>query len=615
MANVKTTPKKLVNNVISKDVLRYIQRKVLDDLSNIMSCTYGPHGSSTLIIKGKSTDSNNIITEYSKDGKTVANSLNYAYPVEAAISSEICDITDYLEKTVGDGTTTAVVMGAAIFRFLMLINEDIEKINNNPYEIVRVFNKVVNDIKEEIQRNAREVKLEDIYDMAYISTNGNIEAAEMLHSIYEKYGFDVYIDAHTSINEETYLREYDGVTADVGFSDAMYVNSVSGECEIRDPEIYVFGDPVDTPEMIGYFEQILLNNIFIPFQQQKDVVPTVIVANKLSRDASPLMKQLGTILYQYDKKDLYTQKPPICVITDTTLYRDQFDDIARLCGSIVINKYINPEIQKADIEKGIAPTLETIRNFAGSTQKFVANAVRCKFINPKKMYFYDKQTKDGHYVHTPEYMSLLNYLESEYESGAKQGLNIIELGRLKRRINYLKGCMVEVFVGGISDSSRLLLKKSLDDAILNCRAAVKNGVGYAASFEGYRAIDKISTELNKKFANQCYVLNKYESIYDYCVKAIKYGYNTSILKLYGVEKDIIGKNILEESLKQQKPYNIFTNEYDGRVLCAINTDQAVLDAIAKIIMTLYTSNQAIVPSASLNVYSNIEIDEDEFLDE
>ena len=60
-------------------------------------------------------------------------------------------------------------------------------------------------------------------------------------------------------------------------------------------------------------------------------------------------------------------------------------------------------------------------------------------------------------------------------------------------------------------------------------------------------------------------------------------------------------NIIGE-IVNNGPLNINTLEYDKKVLTSITSDIIILEAIAKIIVLMYTSNQALVQSPNLNIY-------------
>ena len=102
-----------VNNIISAEKLRDVQKRVLNDLKNAIVKSMGPAGSNTLILRGN--DDASIVAEYSKDGNKIIKNIKYSYPIEMSIKSEIENATKHLEKVVGDGTSSIVVMSSLIF--------------------------------------------------------------------------------------------------------------------------------------------------------------------------------------------------------------------------------------------------------------------------------------------------------------------------------------------------------------------------------------------------------------------------------------------------------------------------------------------------------------------
>lgn len=607
MSNEITTNKDIIiSNIVPLETLRSVQLSVIEQIAIILQNTYGPNGSDTLIIKGSTPDSTSVT--YSKDGHTVLKNIKYAYAIETSIQSELEEITRYMEKEVGDGTTTVILMAYSIFRYLCEFEQH-NTLGYNSYELFRNFKNVVEYLKNKIMENRRDVTLEDLYKISYISTNGNKDVANQIYDLYVNYGTDLYITVESSVNNSTYVREYDGATLEVGYSDPMYINSHDGtKCILDNPQIYAFKDPVDTPEMITFFEKILMDNIIIPFTENakgksSKIIPTVIVAPRLSRDMSALFGNLATIIYKYETEGMRTNKPPFCIVTNIGPYEDNMIDIMELAGCKFISKYINFEIQESDKEKGLAPTLETIHQFAGSCEQFIADDIKSSFINPRDMYDgIDEATGDP--IPSDLFISKIHYLESICNSEAVLSTDVQKYADAKRRLNTLKSNMVELYIGGVSDSDRNSLKDLVSDAILNCRSAIKYGVGYAASYEGFMVLDNIINEIeplvrfdkeptseDAKFLMDNFKL--FDMLYE--------SYQDVIYLLY---KDYYPKrsDVFSDIKKYKCPMNIHTKTYDNNVICSIRTEIAILESISQIIMKLFTSNQAILPSVQNNIY-------------
>ena len=147
-----------------------------------------------------------------------------------------------------------------------------------------------------------------------------------------------------------------------------------------------------------------------------------------------------------------------------------------------------------------------------------------------------------------------------------------------------------MFIGGITLSDRESKRDLVEDAVLNCRSAAANGVGFGANYEGYIASD---------ISNYPTLSNKEKSI----MNIINNAYVDTIKLLYST---IYNEDKVEDIIKGFKefnnPYNMTTNSFDKKVLTSINADINILDAIAKIITIMLTSNQAIVMTPNVNRY-------------
>ena len=572
-------------NIVPKEKLREVQLNTLEVLASVVSKTAGPRGSNTQLLHSQR------MNEYTKDGHNVLSEIKFYHPLENAIQTEMKEITRYIVKTVGDGTTSAVMLSYAIFKAMCEI-ENINKIS--PYNIMRTFNEVVEKMIKRIRDNKRECTLDDIYDICMIATNGNTEVSKSIKSIYENFGMDVFIDVGVSNTTDHIVKSYDGLTLDVGYPTPAYINTEgnskeAGRAIIRNPRIYAFEDPIDTPEMMLFFTAIVNKNIFQPMVEETyEYTPTVILTPSISRDGNKLLTQLEKVMYGFDQSGETDTKPPILIITDAKLHEEQFNDIMMLCGVPTIKKYIDPDIQKKDIEKGDAPTIETVCDWYGSADEVVADTLNTKFVNPKCMFEIDEE---GNRKYSSVYNGLINYISQELDIAYKNNENTNVTGSLKRRLNSLKTNLVEYLIGGITVTDRDSIRDLVEDAVLNCRSAAKNGIGYGANFEAYMAIVNMQKE-------------EENTTTDYPIKhAIREAYESTISNLYSSVLDADKVNdCIKESVEKGMPINLSTLEFDGKVLCSIETDVAILEAISKVVMVMFTANQALIENPMNNVY-------------
>ena len=568
---------KIVSNIVKKEKLREVQLQALETLAEAVSNSFGPEGSHTIIAKS------DIVNEFTKDGHTIIEEIDMVGIIETTIKHNIADLTRNTVKTVGDGTTSAVIMANEVFKKLC---EEEDSFNATPYQVMNKFQEVVNDISKEILARKKDVTPDDIYRIAYVSTNGNERVSSDLKDIYEKHGNDVFIDVSISPDENTYLKTYDGVTLETGFSDPAYVNSKNNVCSLRNPKIYMFNDPVDTPDLIALFDKIIVNNILLPLQMGQQCEPTVIMVPKISRDASAYMERMITNLAQYKKEEL-SSKPPLLIITNIYNY-EQYDDVTKMCGCKPIRRYVNPDIQKLDIEKGIAPTIDNVQDFYGTADLVEADSSKTKFINPQDMF-------DENEEYSATFNALVEFLENEIKVAIENKETTTTIGKLKRRLQTLKANLVEYLVGGISIIDRDNIRALVEDAVLNCRSAAKNGYGYASNVEGLLASVRVIENCDEED----------DELYFTLANIIRDAYKEVLATLYRVShihEEEIPMIITDIIALEERPYNIKTKKFDDDVIGSINTDIMILSAISKIILLMFTANQYLTPKSAFNQY-------------
>ena len=598
------------NNVVSGKKLREIQSKVLNDLAEAIIPSMGPAGSNSLVIRGSSES--DIVAEYTKDGNKIIKSVKYQEPIEMAIKSEIENATRHIEKTVGDGTSSVVVMANNIFNGLCKADKE-KKLPANPYETIRLFKEVVSRLSDKIREHGHECTLEDIYDIAYISTNGNEYIANTLKDIYTQYGMSVFIDVSASTDENTYIKSYDGVTIEAGYSDPAMINSIEKHsCVIHSLKdeplrIYQFAEPIDTPDQLAMMQKIIETNIVSRVQHRQQEIPTVIFVPQISRDAQAYMRRIIQMLLQYPES-AYSQKPQLLIVTNYAgLNENYVDHISQLCGCVPIKKYIDEKIHKQDQENGLAPTLDNVCDrFYGTASEVEADESRTRVIDPDKMYKRDDTTGDIEYdengdpILSDTYNSIVNFIQAQYKSLSSQAGNAGTLGSLKRQLNAIRSNMIEIFVGGITISDRDSLRDLVEDAVLNTRSAAKNGVGFGANSIGFVIADRcVSTDL----FNEEDLDTKTMRYIDTIINIIHSAYNDAVFSLYSTMYDIDMVNRIILGITDGGiPFNMNTSEYDGKVLTSIESEPMILDTIAKIITIMFTANQAILQTPTLAMH-------------
>ncbi len=567
----------IYSNIVPESTVRNVQRETLSIIADAVSNSFGPKGSTTAITKHLDPNEANIAIKHTKDGHTIVSNISFMGPIERSVQDLLTELTRYVVKEVGDGTTSAVILCKTVFD--ALCDNKLIAINS-PADTLRRFHEVVEEVNKRILAKAKPCTMDDIYNIALISTNNNEEISKTLLQLYEKYGMDAYIDVGISNETDNLVKEYDGMTLETGFADPCFISDRNTNTGIvNKPKIYCFNDPIDTPEMLGYLDQIIEHNILRCYREGKtsmyDPIPTVIFAKKITPDASSYFETVVKLMNQLPGQI------PLLIVSD--IHQDYlYEDIAQMCGAKFIKKYLSTEIQQKDIENGLAPTVQTICDFCGYADQVRSDQLKTQVIRPSKMF-----NEDG--TKSEEYNMMLHYLETQIEKAINDDAGVNEIARTKRRYNSFKGNMVDFLIGGVTLSDREALKASVEDAVLNCRSAAVNGVGYGANYMAYSV-------LNDMLKENTYCNNVIVEILHTAYKNL-----ISILYSKSFDNDEVA-NIIDKSIEEGCPMNIRNNEYDHKVLSSIKSDIIVLNTIDKILTMMYTTNQYLVPTPAHNLY-------------
>ncbi len=578
---------KIYSNIVEQKTLHDQTMAVLEIIANSLVTSFGPYGSATQIKK------DDILPKFTKDGHTILKNIYFNGTLEMSIREVLEDLTSHVVKNVGDGTTSAILLSQLIYKRLAtkcepnLDNAKIYDWHLPPAELERELNDLVKRVTEEILSETREIKTyEDIHKIALISTNNNEEMAELISGIYMENGTDVYIDVKRSMDNQDYIKIFDGMTIDSGYADKVFVtNEAESTAEINAPKIYFFESPIDTPEMINFFSSIIYHNIMEPLKDRRELTPTVIMCPKVSSDIAAIMDPLVKTMMNAKANNFHI---PFCLVSDIRK-PEVLMDLANLCEARTIRKYINLEQQEKDQENGDAPTVETIVDWCGTADAVVAGYNKTKIINPKLMY------KEGTTEFSDFYKSIINNLEMQLAQAKQDGKNLNDIGNLRRRIHSMKANMVDLYIGGSTPEERDNRFDAAEDAVLNCMSAAEFGYGWGANIQAFNVFHRLYRNPNSGIISVVY--NAYLDLL-----AKLYGSSLGEVPSSYTEASDEVKAMIKTTIETKTPINLRTGKADGLVLSSIKSDITVLDIVANVVGMLVTTKQFLCQSPAHNIY-------------
>ena len=581
----------IYSNIVEQETLQDQSLKTMSIISDSLLTSFGPYGSATQIKK------DGTLPKFTKDGHTILCNIFFNGVIELGLREVLEDLTKHVVKEVGDGTTSAIILSHLIYKRL---NSKLDPDTNDLYDLEVAPSEIEANLKE-IAKEAEEIikskakpiaTYEDIKKIALISTNNNQEMAELISNVYMENGTDVYIDVKRSTDSNDYMKIFDGMTLNTGYSNKEFVNNeAESTAEVNAPNIYFFEDPIDTPEMIEFLGAIIYKNIFKTINAKEAIVPTVIVTPKMSKDTASVMDPLIKTILNARQSGV---EIPFVLITNLH-QTEQFMDLANLTGARTIRKYINFEQQAIDQQNGDAPTAENVHEWCGHADAVIAGYNKTKFINPKNMY------EEGTNEFSAYYKAILNNLQAQLDNAKKDGKDLNAIGNLRRRIHSMKANMVDLYIGGSTPEERDNRFDAAEDAVLNCMSAAEHGYGWGANVQGLLAIK----ELVEKYADtegikKDLVSIVYNSYLDLLAKlyATKFGQNP---ESYAAASSKV-KDLTYKTLSTEIPVNLRTGETDSLVLSSIRSDITILGIVTKVVGMLVTTKQFLCQTPAHNIY-------------
>ena len=144
-------------NVIPEADFKRLVEDTFKTITNTLRSTYGPYASTVMI-----SDQNETTT--TKDGYNVFESIYFSHAYKHKVYIALKQIIDRVNKRVGDGTTSCILLAEKIFH-------ELEKVANTPDEkmsLIKVLNKIEKNLQssEEMEKNKSDKVIGDLTQKA-----------------------------------------------------------------------------------------------------------------------------------------------------------------------------------------------------------------------------------------------------------------------------------------------------------------------------------------------------------------------------------------------------------------------------------------------------------------
>ncbi|TAV72962.1 chaperonin GroEL [Rhizobium leguminosarum] len=198
-------------------------------LNNAVKVTLGPKGRNVVIDKAYGAP------RITKDGVSVAKEIELADKFENMGAQMVREVASKTNDLAGDGTTTATVLAASIFRE----GAKLVAAGMNPMDLRRGIDLGVTAVVKEIKARAMKVKSSgEIAQVGTIAANGDAAIGEMIAKAMDKVGNEGVITVEEARTAETELDVVEGMQFDRGYLSPYFVtNAEKMRVELEDPYI------------------------------------------------------------------------------------------------------------------------------------------------------------------------------------------------------------------------------------------------------------------------------------------------------------------------------------------------------------------------------------------
>ena len=540
-------------NVISKEDFEERIQKVFHLLWETLSKSFGPYGAPTIIY-------NYPWSHVTKDGYTIMKNLSMDASetlVDQAIADMAADVCGRLNYSVGDGTTSAVIATNSIFQNYLIHRDWLRSKSILPRDILKKYSQMKNDIITELRKRVRVIQSDNpdelyrnIYDVVYVSSNGDEQITEYISELYKELGCPA-ISCMLSPDGVTRKKLIDGYKFDMSLTDKLYINSDNDTMQLTEADFIIFSTKITK----DVYEKILkpLNShcmirgrhlvVAAPFYDE--VAIKQIIARDLNNEYSKT-KDVNMVLTTYKATSAHAKR--------------LVEDFAVLTNTVVIDRSILHGIMDAIENNGDRHQIYEVFNI--DHRDDIPNIRSMRIAGDKPLFYVTQQDKPSDAISTPvelienairlgyardisiglkssvigtfffdknkfnlirkDAKDILTETERKYQ---KLGTFNLEVSQAQERYYSLNLKMGIIEVGADSELSQKLLKDAVDDAIKAAASAFNHGVINGCNVDLLSVLSQLMSKDNLDEVTRC--------LYDILYGGFSDVYKTVLVNAYG----------------------------------------------------------------------------------
>ncbi len=410
-------------------------------LADAVKVTLGPKGRNVVLDKSFGAP------RITKDGVTVAKEIELSDKFENMGAQMVREVASKTNDEAGDGTTTATVLAAAIFR------EGCKAVaaGMNPMDLKRGIDIAVRAVVEEIKKQSKPIKTErEIAQVGTISANGQVEVGQMIAEAMQKVGKEGVITVEEAKSLETELDVVEGMQFDRGYLSPYFItNAEKMVTELENPYILLFEKKLASLQpMLPLLEAVV-----------QSTRPLLVVAEDVEGEA------LATLVVNKLRGGLKVAAVKAPGFGDRR--KAMLEDLAILTGGQVVSEDLGIKLESV--------TLQMLG--------------KAKRVSIDK----DNTTIVGGAGKKAEIEGRCNQIRAQVEDTTSD----YDREKLQERLAKLAGGVAVIRVGGATEIEVKEKKDRVEDAMNSTRAAVEEGIvpgGGTALLYATNALAKLKSD-------------------------------------------------------------------------------------------------------------------------
>jgi chaperonin GroEL len=467
-------------------------------LATAVSVTLGPKGKNVAIIRRGQRP------HLTKDGVTVANSINLKDSFENLGCQVVKEAAQRSADVAGDGTTTATVIAAN----LLDQGHSLLETGHDARQVVVGIEMACNEVLQELEKSRVDLDTsEQLKSIAVISANGEETVGNLIAEAIEKVGPDGPITVENAKGFNTHLDVVEGTVIDRGYLSPYFATDKSkGLAELEKVQILLCNQVLSSAKMIlPFLEHAASSNSAL-----------LIVANDVANDA------LQTLVLNRMKGTLN-----VCAIKAPEFgnARSQaLEDLAAVTGGAVLTG--EEQITKTD----------NLSEFLGYADKVITDKHGTLLIGTRG----DKD----------DVKCRVENLSNEL---SQPGLKENEAGLLKRRVRRLSEGIAIIRVGGATEGEMFERRDRVDDALCAAKSAKRSGIQPGGGTALMQASKTVASRKSKIDNDSCEA--GYQALLKSCITPL-----TQIVQNAGEVPEIVTRK-LKRTKRENYGYDARTAEY------------------------------------------------------